>query len=156
MAGGVLGNARLAFQYLRQFPEVVPVVGIEKAEEMKEIVALYECPPVLASDDLFRIESLKRAMGSRFCRRCDYCQPCPAGIDISSIMNLPALMKRYPPERLYGRDAHRLGVDNARDCSECNDCENRCPYHLPIRDLLREIVAAYDQARNEYLGACPI
>ena len=27
---------------------------------------------------------------------------------------------------------------NADDCSDCGECESRCPYKLPIREMLKE------------------
>ncbi|MCK4449175.1 MAG: aldo/keto reductase, partial [Anaerolineae bacterium] len=39
LAGGALDNATLAFKYLRQFPQLLPIAGIERVEEMEEIVA---------------------------------------------------------------------------------------------------------------------
>jgi len=35
LAGGMLDNATLAFKYLLQFPDVVPLVGIEKTWEIE-------------------------------------------------------------------------------------------------------------------------
>ncbi len=29
-------------------------------------------------------------------------------------------------------------IEKARTCIECGDCEERCPYHLPIRKLVVE------------------
>jgi uncharacterized protein len=40
LAGGMLDNATLAFKYLLQFPDVVPLFGIEKTWEIDEIVEL--------------------------------------------------------------------------------------------------------------------
>ena len=38
LAGGALQNATIAFKYLMQFPDAVPIPGIEKVEEIEEIV----------------------------------------------------------------------------------------------------------------------
>jgi predicted aldo/keto reductase-like oxidoreductase len=27
---------------------------------------------------------------------------------------------------------------NAEDCAECGECEEKCPYELPIREMLKE------------------
>lgn len=44
LGGGVLGDANLAFRYLAQFPDVIPDPGIEKMEEIEEIVQIVENP----------------------------------------------------------------------------------------------------------------
>ena len=38
LAGGKLGDVKLAFKYLSQFPDVVPIPGIGKIHEIEEIV----------------------------------------------------------------------------------------------------------------------
>ena len=46
-AGGMLDNVTIAFKYLFQFPEVVPIPGIEKIHEIEEIVKLLDGPQQL-------------------------------------------------------------------------------------------------------------
>lgn len=150
MGGGMLENARVAFQFLRQYPDVLPVVGIERLSEMAEIVRVYEQPPVLTPADREEMERIRAELGSSFCRRCDYCQPCPAGIPISGLMNLPAMLKRLPAERLFGPSGQGAQVAKVADCQDCGDCESRCPYKLPIRARLQEVVAIYHAAEQAY------
>jgi predicted aldo/keto reductase-like oxidoreductase len=33
-------------------------------------------------------------------------------------------------------------IKKADSCIECGECETRCPYHLPIRQLLKERTAS--------------
>lgn len=145
MAGGMLGDARLAFRYLSQFPQIVPVVGIERAEEIAEIVRIVEGPAGLTPEDRRQIVELADELGTRFCRRCDYCQPCQQGIQISAIMNVPTFIRRFPPDKLFSAERVRA-IAVARTCVECGECEARCPYELPIREILRENVALYEEA----------
>jgi len=76
MGGGLLENATIAFKYLRRFPDTVPIVGIEKAEEIEEIVAIMEGDPQMTPAEEAEMERLRAQLGTRFCRRCGYCQPC--------------------------------------------------------------------------------
>ena len=146
MGGGMLENARLAFSFLRQFPDVIPVVGIERLSEMAEIVALYDKAPALDERDRQEMERIRQELGTSFCRRCDYCQPCPAGIRISTVLNVPAMMRRIPPESIFGQGWVRAAVDSVADCQDCGECETRCPYKLAIRGRMKEIVALYREA----------
>jgi predicted aldo/keto reductase-like oxidoreductase len=34
-------------------------------------------------------------------------------------------------------------VDGAESCTECGECEEKCPYELPIRDMIKEHVALF-------------
>jgi predicted aldo/keto reductase-like oxidoreductase len=37
------------------------------------------------------------------------------------------------------------GVEKARNCTECGECMPRCPYGLPIPDLIRENLSWLDE-----------
>ncbi len=152
MAGGMLENARVAFKYLRQFPDTVTIPGIERAEEIEEIIAIMQGPAELTAEERAEMDRLRQELGKRFCPRCGYCQPCPQNIDITTIMNLKSFMKRFPPERLY---VGRWGdvVEQAKQCADCGECEGRCPYQLPIREIMRENIAIFDRQKAIYEAA---
>jgi len=152
MAGGLLEEASLAFKYLWQQPDLVSVVGIEHAKEMEEIVALEASGATLTAEEWQRIEALREELGTRFCRRCGYCQPCPQGIAISTVMNIKSFEQRFPPERMFGEWGERI-MGTAETCIECGECESRCPYQLPIREMIKEYVAWY-QARKQAYQSC--
>jgi len=144
LAGGLLDDARLAFRYLSQFADMVTIPGIESADEIREIVAIAEEPPGLTPEERERIAAVSAELGTRFCRRCDYCQPCPQGIQISSIMNIGSFIKRLPPDRLFATGRIQA-VQVAETCIDCGECEERCPYELPIREIMRENIATYKE-----------
>jgi predicted aldo/keto reductase-like oxidoreductase len=141
LAGGVLDDAALAFKYLRQFPGILPIPGIERASEIEEIVEIVERPAELTPDDRNRMRSLQAKLGQRFCRRCGYCQPCPEGVSIQLMMIMDSLVRRMPAAHVFSNCAEI--VDGIADCTECGECEEKCPYHLPIRDMLNEHAALF-------------
>ena len=142
MGGGLLDNARLAFRYLGQFDSIVPDPGIEKLEEIREIVKISEENKTLSEEDKNEIEKQRTEFGSSWCHRCDYCQPCPQGIQISSALALKSALKRMPPER--ARSMVGPALEKARTCTECGTCLSRCPYHLEIPVLLKERIRFWD------------
>lgn len=142
MGGGLLEDATLAFKYLREEPDVISLVGLEAEAEIDEIVAIMEGPAGLNAEELARMAASRERLGSRFCRRCDYCQPCPQEIGISTVLNLRSFARRFPPERMRGEWGQAL-AGQAERCLECGDCESRCPYNLPIRQMLKEITHWY-------------
>jgi predicted aldo/keto reductase-like oxidoreductase len=99
MAGGMLDNATIAFKYLMQFPDVAHIPGIEQAWEIEEIVGIFNGPKRMTEAEEAEMERMREELGTRFCRRCDYCQPCPQEIPISMVMNSAGFAKRLPPER---------------------------------------------------------
>lgn len=147
LAGGILDNVSIAFKYLCQFPDVVTICGIQKVNEIEEIIPVLEGSPKLTAKEKRDMEQLRQTLGKRFCHRCDYCQPCEQGIPISIVMQLPAYIKRIPPESYFSGfvlDA----MDKAVNCIQCGDCEERCPYHLPIRDIIEEHVKLYESQKK--------
>jgi len=42
---------------------------------------------------------------------------------------------------------HTLGsaVDKSRGCVECGECVEKCPYDLPIPEMLKESIALYER-----------
>lgn len=149
MAGGMLENPAIAFKYLLQFPDVVPVVGIEKVHEIDEIVQVFNGSWKMTKAEQREMERLRNELGTKFCRRCDYCQPCTAGIPISLILDLKSLLKKMRPEGVFlGRIAD--GFEKAANCQECGECEKRCPFGLPIMEMMEEYSNLYQVKREKY------
>jgi len=148
LAGGMLDNATIAFKYLFQFPEVVTIVGIERIEQIEEIAQILEAPRAMTPVEQVEIERIRQELGKTFCHRCDYCQPCPEGIPISTVMISRSFAKRLPPQLFFGFTAEALG--KAANCSKCGTCEERCPYHLPIIDMMEELTVWYQEEKKKY------
>ncbi len=153
-AGGMIDNAPLAIKYLLQYPNVAAIPGIERLAEIEEIVRITESPWELTADEKAEIERLRRETSHRFCRRCDYCQPCTSGIPISVVLAFPTMVRRMPRETVVtGWIADAL--DKAIACTSCGECEERCPYQLPIREMLSENVDNYRQLKEEWQASQP-
>jgi predicted aldo/keto reductase-like oxidoreductase len=151
MAGGMLSDAVIAFKYLLQFPDVVVISGIEKPDEIEEIVRIYNGPHRMTAAELRKMRRLIDELGTRFCRRCDYCQPCQQGIPISMVMTFPSFVKRLPPDR-YLKGFMPDAMAKVAECIQCGECEDRCPYGLPIRDMMTESYNLYETTRAGYQG----
>ncbi len=149
LAGGMIDNATIAFKYLLQFPDVVSIPGIEKVHEVEEIVQMLEGPWEMTEAEQAEMQRLREELGTRFCRRCDYCQPCTAEIPISLVVIFDSVLKRMPRELVFSGFVAD-GMEKAADCTECGDCEERCPYHLPIREMIVEQVNLYQTEKKKY------
>ncbi|MBD3182315.1 aldo/keto reductase [Candidatus Poribacteria bacterium] len=144
MGGGLLDDACLSFKYLKQFPHIVPIVGIETLDQMQEIISIVETTTKVTDADRQAIKNMQEELGKRFCRACDYCQPCPEELPISALTRLRSFAKRFPEERFFGEWGNGL-VKRAEDCADCGGCESRCPYDLPVREMIKENVAWYNE-----------
>jgi len=149
LAGGRLDNASIAFKYLFQFPDIVIIPGIEKTREIEEIIQTMEGPQTMTEIEQEGMERLRQELGKIFCRRCDYCQPCAEEISISLVLSIPSLPKRLPPKAAFTGFFAEV-MEKATRCTKCGECEKRCPYGLPISELIEEYVNWYQAEKNKY------
>jgi predicted aldo/keto reductase-like oxidoreductase len=135
-AGGNLRHADIAIKYLLQFDNVLPDPGVQRFQELKQIVDIVEGSWELTEFDEKRMQEKRNELGTRFCRWCDYCAPCPNGVSISWIMNA-RLIPSYG-DRYYDNTAK--AIETAENCVQCGECEAKCPYELPIIKTIAENV----------------
>ena len=143
LGGGVLERADLCFRFLQRHPYVVPIPGGRTPDEVDQILALYRNPEPLSDADEREIERIRSEVGERFCHRCEYCMPCAQGVLIPQVLMFPAILKRLTRERAQGWVGKAM--ESVENCVECGECEQRCPYSLPIADLLKENLALYNR-----------
>jgi predicted aldo/keto reductase-like oxidoreductase len=146
LGGGLLERADLCFKFLQQFPDVIPIPGIQSREEMDEITALYQTPTPLSQTDRADIEKIQSQLGKRFCHRCGYCLPCEQGVMITEVMAFRSMARRLAPSIavMIGQKA----MDSVELCTECGECLEKCPYSLPIPDVLRENLSAFGEVAD--------
>ncbi|MBM2825275.1 MAG: Aldo/keto reductase [Dehalococcoidales bacterium] len=147
--GGMIDNIPVAVKYLLQFPDVLMIPGIEKIAEIEEIVQLLNGTHQLSKAEEQTMQRIRAELGTSFCHRCEYCQPCNQAIPISRVITSRSFARRLPTERLFSGEMAE-GIAKAADCIECGECETRCPYHLPIRDMLAEHVNWYQEEKRKY------
>ncbi|MCL2813769.1 MAG: aldo/keto reductase [Oscillospiraceae bacterium] len=89
-----------------------------------------------------------------YCTGCDYCKPCPQGINIPHIFNafthhnvygMTALGKKMYRQVTEGhKDWHgNLISETVSKCAECGNCEAKCPQNIKIAEKLKEIDAIF-------------
>ncbi len=147
IGGGVLPNPKLALKFVLQKEFIIPDPGMETIEEVEENVKIAMDPSPLTYEEWEEIERTRKELGQIFCRRCDYCQPCPQGIPISVIIRADSFIKRLSRDNIssgWFYDAYL----KAQNCTRCGKCLPRCPYGLPIPDLIEENIKLV----KEYLG----
>jgi len=137
LAGGAIENATLALRFLFADPKVTVVIpGMAQEQEIKQNIAACENSAPLTGEEKEQIQSIRSALGTNFCRRCNYCQPCAAGINISGVFLFEGYLSRYGLAD-WARSRYATLAKTASDCIGCGACESRCPYSLPIRQMLK-------------------
>ena len=143
LAGGAIEDANLALRFICANPDVSVVIpGMYDVKEIDMNLAATEDTSPLSEEELKKMEEIREQLGSNFCRRCNYCQPCSAGINISSVFLLQGYLDRYGLGD-WARTRYEALDVKAGACVECGACEPRCPYNLPIREMLKEAAGKF-------------
>lgn len=137
LAGGAMTNASAALRFILEQGVDTVIPGMDSLAQVAANVAAGAPVRALTGAEREALRQEAAALGTRFCRRCEYCQPCPEGIDMPLIFLLDGYYMRYDLKK-WAVDRYRPLLRNATHCIACGECENRCPYALPIREMLRE------------------
>lgn len=145
LAGGAIENAPLAMRFIASNKDItVNIPGMANEDELKQNVAAACDPAPLSEDDLREVQNIRDTLGNQFCRRCNYCQPCTMGINISFCFTINGYLTRYGlKDWAIGRYKGMAVEPNA--CIECGMCESRCPYHLPIIEMLKDVYSNFQK-----------
>lgn len=143
LAGGAISNGELAIRFILENPNVSVVIpGMDCVEQVIENAGPGKEMRSLTEDERALIDKEAKELGSQFCRRCGYCAPCAVGIDIPTQFVLDSYYTRYNLQQ-WATDRYNSQEIKAGDCIDCGLCESRCPYDLPIRDMLKKVAGHY-------------
>ena len=143
-SGGFIDEPELALKYALALPDVVIIPGVESKELFDQNWKVFQEDRGLSAAEKKKIETIRNQYDKVFCRRCDYCQPCSEEVPIQLILGVRSAVKRFGIgflEEGWPREA----VAKARNCSGCEECLERCPYQLPIPDLIKENLTWVDE-----------
>ncbi len=137
VAGGALRNAPQAIRYALNRGIDVSIPGMDATAQVDENARAGESLDPLSEAELESLRKEKALWGDKFCRRCGYCLPCPQGLNIPFLLLIEGYYSRY--ELRDWALARLQGLDKSyADCAECGECLEKCPYHLPIPELMKK------------------
>ena len=138
LAGGAIEDGRLALRYVLSNPNVtVAIPGMAAPEELEQNVRGAENVAPLTPEEEEACRKVRDALGTQFCRRCNYCAPCSVGIQIPNVFLFQGYLNRYGLAD-WGRGRYATLPVKASACVQCGACEPRCPYNLPIREMMKK------------------
>ncbi len=144
LAGGAIEDGALAMRFLAQNPNVTVIIpGMATLEEFAQNKAAIEDESPLSEEELAGMKKYKDELGMNFCRRCNYCAPCTVGINIPGVFLMEGYYRRYGLQE-WAKGRYDAMPVKAGDCIECGVCETRCPYNLPIREMLKRAAEVMD------------
>jgi len=145
-SGKTWSPSEWAFRYLIDRPEVSVIVsGMSTLEQLKENIAVFSkddaAPGRLTPLDKETIAKARDAYNSVVnipCTACDYCMPCSSGVNIPGIFsfyNDAYRFEYFDTRRRSYMFTARGGADFSR-CTDCGECEPKCPQKIGIRERL--------------------
>ena len=141
--------ASIALRFAAEPDQIVMVLsGVTTLEQMRENVALMKDRKPLSPETRAAIDTVRdqiRALHLIECTGCRYCtEGCPMQINIPGVFRAANDKVKFPgrPSGQYEWVTRKGG--KASDCVECGACEEICPQHLPIRDLLKEAAKTFE------------
>jgi len=133
-----------ALQWLWSQPEVAVVLsGMSTLEQVQQNLASADRSRVglLTADELALIGEVRQTLEGLSpidCTRCEYCLPCPNGVNIPRVFSYYNRVAMY--DDLAGmRFQYRNFMENeqkAANCVQCGECLPKCPQGLPISDWM--------------------
>jgi len=138
-------TSRASLQFVLGNPAVSTACsGMSTLEQLAENSASIESAPDESDrEEMARISERFQAAKETLCTGCDYCRPCPEGVDISRNLRIRNYLVVYGATDAARRAYAQIPpAERADRCTECGECEQKCPNDLPVRELLAQIADA--------------
>lgn len=135
-SGGVIDAPEIALKWVLSIPDVLVLAGVEYKELIDQNWKAFQGDYAISDDERRTMEAISGAFDKKFCRRCDYCQPCPSEIPIQYVLGIRSMVKRAGTAMMQTPMLRNMR-EKAANCTECGDCMARCPYGLQIPEMIK-------------------
>lgn len=151
LAGGLINHSDMAYAFMNEYDNVLPIWGIQRESELDEFLSYQENPPKMEGELAERIAKDVAELQGDFCRGCGYCMPCPAGIEINNCARMSLMIRRAVSANCLNEETQEK-MKKIEDCLECGQCKSKCPYGLDTPALLKKNYEDYKEilAGKEY------
>lgn len=151
LAGGAFTNGPLSLRWNLSHGIDLVIPGMDKPGQLAENCRAARPLRPLDDSETARLQEVADRLGDRFCRRCEYCMPCPQGLNIPFLHLLEAYYFRYDLKEWAWERIHALPKSYS-DCIGCGECVRKCPYELDMPRLFaddwRRIQADHNGTRS--------
>ena len=136
-------TAPQCIHYALSRPAVSSVLtGCKTSGEMLDALKYYDTDE--SGRDYSEILNSTRNDFRGSCVYCSHCQPCPAEIDIASVnkyLDIARLDAGDIPASV--RTDYLSLTRGGADCTRCGQCEERCPFGVPVMRNMEEAVSCF-------------
>jgi predicted aldo/keto reductase-like oxidoreductase len=136
--------ASWGIRYAASLPNVLTVLsGMSSQAQLEDNLHSFSPFSPLAAREKKALEKALAAFRQSFfipCTNCRYCMPCPVGVNIPLMFSAYSTMAADGGMELFkSKYEYVLGKPNAGSCVACGKCAARCPQHINIPSLLKQI-----------------
>ncbi len=135
------GRALTPYQclhYALTRPAVASVMCGARTLAELEGCAGYEAAPEEARDYAAAFAALPKISWQGHCMYCGHCAPCPAGISVADVTKFLNLSRAQGSVPETVREHYALLPHTASECLSCGQCEERCPFGVPVVENMRQ------------------
>lgn len=120
--------------------------GMETMDVLEENLRIADNTHEFSEEDYEVIDKIKNAINSKKnipCTGCNYCMPCPFGVDIPGAFK--CYNSSYNDGFIQGETEYVMALTMKEEqglvsqCKQCGKCEKVCPQQIPIRDSLKKV-----------------
>jgi uncharacterized protein len=128
-----------ALRYSLSQPISTATLGMGSLAELEQNIGLVREFVPMDEAEMDQLFYQAPELGIDICRLCNKCLPCPEEINIPAALRARHVDDQfwYGTQQLAKTYYNKLPV-KADACTNCGECEPRCPYSLPIRWQLRD------------------
>lgn len=137
--------ASWAFRWIASLSNVKVVLsGMTMMAQVVDNLSVFHAFKPLNHRESILVEEAAKAIRAKTkngCTGCNYCMPCPFGVDIPRNFKIWNTYAMYENKEQAANGFQSLDRSNAfaSVCKKCGACENKCPQHLPIRAHLEQV-----------------
>ncbi|MFW6268840.1 MAG: aldo/keto reductase [Bacillota bacterium] len=138
-------KAEESLRFAASHPDISTVIpGLDKMEYVDTAVKVGKSDISLTEEEKGKLIEKVNIKSEHYCRGCEYCLPCPQDIEIPKLLSLYNRHEAFQGinwSQLHMIEEEYEEVEIKADfCIDCGQCEESCPYSLPVSDLMDEIV----------------
>ena len=151
--------AKWAFRFCGTYPNVLTILsGMTRTSDIEENLATFSPLKECSNDDLDALERAAQALlklKTIPCNSCNYCMPCPYGLDIPAILTFENMLlsSKVPPTAREALALYRKMIPEelrrADHCTGCRRCNPHCPQQIDIPKEIAAIDKMMDELRGE-------
>ena len=144
--------ASYAIRFAAGFPGILMVLsGMSNMAQLQDNLSFMQDFQPLNDAELAAVNQVQEIFRSKHlipCTACRYCiDGCPQHIsipDLFATMNSKQLHHSWNAD-FYYNEVHTAPGRKASDCVKCGKCEQVCPQHLPIRQLMEDVAKEFEK-----------